>query len=119
VDLIVGGHSHAFLWPDPAEPPAFYRSDGQDGCCQKYEHDEIWGAYPTYVSGKEKEVPVFQASWGSRYMGKIVLTFEPESSGGNLSGITSDIALLGGPKSDQHVAQDEEALQLIDDWRSW
>jgi 5'-nucleotidase len=116
LDLVIGGHSHSFLWPNPDAPPAFYMSDEPDTGNQ---YDSTWGPYPTYVHTKGRDVPVVQASWGSRYMGKIVLEFEPEKDGGKVSGVKSEMYLLGGPKSERHVQEDEEALQMIQKWRSW
>lgn len=124
LDLIIGGHSHSFLWPEPDSPPAFYKPDTiKDGsCCSKQsgpEYDVTWGPYPTYVHSNGKQVPVVQASWGSRYMGKLVLRFKPEEEGGKLDGIESEIVLLGGPNSEQHVPEDEGALEEIKKWRHW
>lgn len=116
LDLIIGGHSHSFLWPDPDSPPAFYISNEAESGS---EHDSTWGPYPTYVHNKGRGVPVVQASWGSRYMGKLVLNFKPEAEGGKLAGIKSEVFLLGGPKSEAHVPEDEEALQEIQKWRKW
>ncbi|WIA17846.1 hypothetical protein OEZ85_009352 [Tetradesmus obliquus] len=116
LDLIIGGHSHSFLWPDPDSPPAFYISNEAESGS---EHDSTWGPYPTYVHNKGRDVPVVQASWGSRYMGKLVLNFKPEAEGGKLAGIKSEVFLLGGPKSEAHVPEDEEALQEIQKWRKW
>lgn len=116
LDLIIGGHSHSFLWPDPDVPPAFYTSNEAESGNQ---YDSTWGPYPTYVHTKGRDVPVVQVSWGSRYMGKLVLTFEPGEAGGRVTDIQSDVFLLGGPKSEGHVAEDEEALQEIEKWRSW
>ncbi len=62
---------------------------------------------------------MMQASWGSRYMGKLVLKFKPSQNGGRVSQIDNEIFMLGGPSSDEHVPEDEEALQLIKSWRKF
>lgn len=118
LDLVVGGHSHTFLWPDPKAPPAFYNpSSGNDGRCCDKQADVTWGPYPNYVWGNGKNVPVVQASWGSRYMGKVVLKFKRGEN--RVSDVSSDITLLGGPNSDRHMQEDEEAKQLIKQWRKF
>lgn len=125
LDLVIGGHSHTFLWPDPEAPPAFYNpgAEGGSSCCGS-QYDSTWGPYPTYVhtkglDGKPRDVPVVQASWGGRYMGRVVLWFKPGEPGGRVSGVQSEVFLLGGPGSDVHVAEDPEALQEIKRWRTW
>lgn len=116
LDLIIGGHSHSFLWPNPDAPPAFFKPDnGEDAECCGSQHDITWGPYPTYA----KNVPVVQASWGSRYMGKLVLQFAPADKGGRVVGIKSEIVLLGGPKSEEHMPEDQEALDEIKKWRTF
>lgn len=113
VDAIVGGHSHSFLWPDQYDPPIYYLGNGST------KKDKTWGPYPTYVRSNSRDIPVVQASWGSRYMGKLVLTFDPESQGGRLSNIHGEPYLLGGPDSQYHVEEDQEALDKIKSWRKW
>jgi hypothetical protein len=52
-------------------------------------------------------------------MGRLVLSFESEDKGGKVAGIKSEMYLLGGPKSEEHVAEDEETFKVIRKWRSW
>lgn len=58
VDVVIGGHSHSFLY------------SGQ------HEHSEkVEGPYPTHViQGSGKEVPVVQAYAFTKYMGELKLT---------------------------------------------
>lgn len=58
VDLVVGGHSHSFLY---------------SGNIQQVENVE--GPYPTVITQLNgKEVPVVQAFGFTKYMGKLKLT---------------------------------------------
>lgn len=58
VDVVVGAHTHSFLYTGtPPEP------------------DEVVGPYPTIVVQKSgKKVPVVQAYAYSKYMGKLELS---------------------------------------------
>ena len=59
IDLVVGGHSHSFLYT--GEPPS---------------NDIPKGDYPTMVTQDNgKVVPVVQAFWGTKYLGYIKLSF--------------------------------------------
>lgn len=113
LDLVVGGHSHSFLWPDQYNPPAYYM-DGSD--CKK---DETWGPYPTYVHSNNRDIPVVQASWASRYMGRLILTFDSENQGGKCNDVKGQVFMLGGPDSQYHVEQDQEALDKIKQYHTW
>ncbi|MEW5298247.1 MAG: hypothetical protein WDW36_001392 [Sanguina aurantia] len=87
VDLIVGGHSHSYLSPDGKAP--VFDKDGD-------QRDYIWGPYPTWVQSdvqQGRKVPVVQAGWGSRYMGRIRLTL---GSDGHLISAEGEPVLLGG-----------------------
>lgn len=113
VDAVIGGHSHSFLWPDQYHPPAYYIDD------QEHRADETWGPYPTFVHSSDRDIPVVQASWGSRYMGRLELEFDQESEGGKCSGVDGDIVLLGGPNSESHVEEDPVALEEIKKFKYW
>ena len=66
VDLVVGGHSHSFLFS--GKPPS---------------NDKSKGEYPTLVTQSSgRVVPVVQAFWGTKYLGFIRLSF---SENGELS----------------------------------
>ena len=55
VDLVVGGHSHSFLFT--GDPPS---------------NDIPFGPYPTLVKQNNgRTVPVVQAFWGTKYLGYI------------------------------------------------
>ena len=59
VDLVVGGHSHSFLFT--GDPPS---------------NDIPLGPYPTLVKQNSgRTVPVVQAFWGTKYLGHIKLNF--------------------------------------------
>ena len=59
IDLVVGGHSHSFLFT--GDPPS---------------NDEPKGVYPTLVTQQGgKVVPVVQAFWGTKYLGYLKMNF--------------------------------------------
>ncbi|XP_054262335.1 protein 5NUC-like [Macrosteles quadrilineatus] len=78
IDLVVGGHSHTFLYtgtpPDPVDVPK--------------------GPYPTVISqASGKKVPVVQAYYGTKYLGYLELDFDDE---GNLKSWNGAPILLSG-----------------------
>ena len=64
LDLIVGGHSHTFLWTG-SDPPSVEQPRGE---------------YPTYVKveGSDKVIPVVQAYAYGKYIGHLELSFDKE-----------------------------------------
>jgi hypothetical protein len=57
LDLIIGGHSHSFLWPNPDAPPAFFKPEnGEDADCCGSETDSTWGPYPTFANKVRERV---------------------------------------------------------------
>ncbi|XP_040564234.1 protein 5NUC [Lepeophtheirus salmonis] len=61
LDIVVGGHSHTFLYPKGDTPPL---------------EDEINGDYPTYVNqASGRVVPVVQAFCFSKYLGQFKVNF--------------------------------------------
>ena len=97
VDLIIGGHTHTLLAGSSAGTalPAFNASSG--------EHDVAAGPYPTWVSANASlappgvhvasRVPVVQARWGARYMGRLDVTFGDH---GVVTALDGAPLLLGG-----------------------
>ena len=61
LDLVVGGHSHTFLYNGPAPS-----------------REKAGGPYPTYVAvnDTDKVVPVVQAFAYTKYMGHLKLNFD-------------------------------------------
>ena len=61
LDLVVGGHSHTFLYNGPVPS-----------------REQAAGPYPTYVTvnDTDKVVPVVQASAYTKYMGHLRLNFD-------------------------------------------
>lgn len=59
VDIVIGGHSHSFLYTGPKPP--------------NDQPESIEGPYPTFVTQKKsgKHVPVVQAYAFTKYLGKI------------------------------------------------
>ncbi|KAF5838496.1 Metallo-dependent phosphatase-like protein [Dunaliella salina] len=101
IDLIVGGHSHSLLWGDGK-----HEGPSLDHDNPSTPSDYVWGSYPTWVSSKvqDKKVPVVQAGWGSRYAGVMQIWMKPDNPG-QIESITGWPVLLGGPRSDNPVAE--------------
>uniref|UniRef100_A0A182N6C7 Apyrase n=1 Tax=Anopheles dirus TaxID=7168 RepID=A0A182N6C7_9DIPT len=93
VDLVIGGHSHTFLYSGPApdvEDPA--------------------GPYPVMVKNAAgREVPVVQAYAFTKYLGYLHLTFD---AAGNLIAFDGSPLLLNGT-----VERDSDVLQLLELYR--
>lgn len=67
--LIIGGHSHTFLFsPDSSNPLPVLSVDASG----KGKTDVPSGPYPTVVGGFEDATLVVQAYWGSRYVMTVV-----------------------------------------------
>jgi 2',3'-cyclic-nucleotide 2'-phosphodiesterase (5'-nucleotidase family) len=66
VDVVVGGHSHTFLWTGP-NPPSI---------------EHISGEYPTYITqkGSGRVVPVVQVYCYTKYLGEMNLNFDDKVS---------------------------------------
>uniref|UniRef100_A0A182VXJ9 Apyrase n=1 Tax=Anopheles minimus TaxID=112268 RepID=A0A182VXJ9_9DIPT len=93
VDLVIGGHSHTFLYsgsaPDVEEPA---------------------GQYPVMVKNAAgKEVPVVQAYAYTKYLGYLHLLFD---EAGNLIELDGSPMLLNGT-----VQRDSDVLQLLEFYR--
>ncbi|XP_031627384.1 protein 5NUC-like [Contarinia nasturtii] len=94
IDLVVGAHSHTFLYtgtpPDPNDKPL--------------------GPYPTIIEQPNgKKVPVVQASCYAKYLGKLELSFDED---GNLIRWSGHPILL-----DYQIPQDAEVLELLAKYR--
>ncbi|GMH42543.1 hypothetical protein BSKO_10462 [Bryopsis sp. KO-2023] len=105
IDLIVGGHSHTFLYT--GEPPALSFAHGQP------HRDKPDGPYPVWqVSRVEpnRTIPILQASWASRYMGRAVVEFDSQ---GELVSLTGAPILLGSKTSENPVEENPEFKRQI------
>jgi len=99
LDLVIGGHSHTFLWDTALQGPVPGMTDGGKATT-------AMGSYPTVVrstSDPSVSVPVFQAFWGSRFMGAIDLTFDSE--GKLLSFIPRQVILGDNGNNSQATTQ--------------
>jgi hypothetical protein len=100
IDLIVGGHSHTFLFgaPAPAGQPQLPTSPGPLLSGSTRESTVAEGPYPTLVlnGGSGRGVPVTTALWGSRYIGDLLTVWDAE---GNLESASGSPVLLGGANS--------------------
>jgi 5'-nucleotidase len=93
IDIIVGGHSHTFLYSG-TEPSI----------------EKPYGPYPLYVTNvKNKKVPILQAYANTKYVGKVVLKFD---SNGDLVSVDGKPTLLN-----HEAKQDPEMLTVVDRWK--
>ncbi|KAL4232880.1 5'-nucleotidase [Mactra antiquata] len=96
IDVIVGGHSHTFLYT--GKPPS------------KFSNEEIEGPYPTVVTqASGRKVLVVQAyAWG-KYMGFLNVTFDDQLEVSSWSG---DPVLL-----DKSIPRDPATLAIINEMK--
>ena len=72
LDLVIGAHSHSFLYPKEENQPSL-------------EHPK--GPYPTMVVGKGgRKVPVVQAYAYTKYLGKLILDIDQEGEVTSIDG---------------------------------
>lgn len=100
VDVIVGGHSHYFLYSPTASNPLPQLNVATG------ETDVPVGAYPTFVPSGNRfgSTPVVQARWAARYLGQLDVTIE-DGTGDVIQAVGSPI-LLGDQNSSSVVAKD-------------
>eukprot|EP01025_Chloroclados_australasicus_P038702 TRINITY_DN3994_c0_g3_i1.p1 TRINITY_DN3994_c0_g3~~TRINITY_DN3994_c0_g3_i1.p1 ORF type:complete len:952 (+),score=128.01 TRINITY_DN3994_c0_g3_i1:219-3074(+) len=109
IDLVVGSHSHTFLTPDGGSGPVLNYDNGN--------RDGAWGKYPTWIqSDFGKRVPVVQAGWATRYLGKLTMEFD---TSGNVLNAYGQPILLGGKKSENNVPEDYTMKQQFTSWKWW
>lgn len=68
--------------------------------------DEPWGQYPSWVDSwvqGGRRIPVVQANWATRYVGKIKVTFDKN---GELTNFDGYPILLGGQGSENPESED-------------
>ncbi|GMH40257.1 hypothetical protein BSKO_08161 [Bryopsis sp. KO-2023] len=73
-----------------------------------HEGDHIWDGYPAWVDSwveESRRIPVAQAAWASRYIGRLTVEFD---SKGELVHIEGTPILLGGDASNNVVKEDPE-----------
>lgn len=93
IDVIVGGHSHTFLYT--GKPP---------------DVDEAQGDYPTVVrQSSGKTVPIVHAYAYAKYLGNIQLEF---ADNGTLISYSGNPILL-----DSTIQQDKSILQELESWK--
>ena len=109
LDLVVGGHSHTFLYTDTAGagPPSVETAEGE---------------YPTYVTntvrgaGQEKVIPVVQAFCYTKYLGHLQLSFD--SHGELLSPVAGAGVTFAAPVLLDHtIERDPAVLAAMEKWQ--
>jgi len=106
LDLVVGGHSHTFLY-----------TDNGTGVFPSTEYPR--GDYPTYISNKEtnKIIPVVQAYCYTKYLGYLKIRFGAngellEPVNGNGVSFAEPILL------DKTVEEDQTTLERMSPWKN-
>ena len=104
LDLVVGGHSHTFLYTDTG--------DGLPS------NDQPEGDYPTYVPNKQtgKVIPVVQAHCYTKYLGHLQLSFD--ASGDLLTPVDGVGVSHAEPiLLDESIEQDQDVLEAMLKWQ--
>jgi len=102
LDLVVGGHSHTFLYSGPTQPST----------------ETPQGPYPTYVTNKHnnKVIPVVQAFCYTKYLGHLKLSFD--SAGDLMKPVDGVGVSFAEPVLlDTSVEKDEETEAVLVPWR--
>uniref|UniRef100_A0A383W8U0 5'-Nucleotidase C-terminal domain-containing protein n=1 Tax=Tetradesmus obliquus TaxID=3088 RepID=A0A383W8U0_TETOB len=106
LDVIIGGHSHTFLYSPTTAGPLVTRQPGATpaNCTSMAACDKPVGPYPTWVGN----VPIVQAYYSSKYLGLLKVNLDGRQL---LPGLQP--LLLGGANSSRNVQQDPAILQLL------
>ena len=103
LDLIVGGHSHTFLWTGNDYPSV----------------EKPLGKYPTFIKadGTDKIIPVVQAYKYGKYLGHLKLSFDVN---GDLKSPVDGVGVNYAKPIllDNSIKQDEEALAISRKYRN-
>ena len=105
LDLVVGGHSHTFLYTD--------NGNGLPS------NDESKGDYPTYVKNKlvDKTIPVVQAYCYTKYLGHLILKFDAD--GELLTPVDGVGVSFADPiLLDKSVPEDQYTLDAMVKWQN-
>ena len=105
IDIVVGGHSHTFLFTE--------KGNGLPS------NDPSEGDYPTYVKNKfqNKIIPVVQAYKYSKYLGHLVLNFD--ANGELLTPVDGVGVSFADPVLlDRTIPQDEDILDAMVKWQN-
>ncbi|CAD7705153.1 unnamed protein product [Ostreobium quekettii] len=110
LDIVVGGHSHAMLCS--GECPAMSWDGGHANT------DGAWGEYPTWEwnHANNGKVPVVQAGFASRYLGRLEVEFDDK---GDLVTADGRVLLMGDSSSSNSVKPDSKMEAEIAGWKSW
>jgi len=76
LDIIIGGHSHTFLWTESTLGPNPVLSERDDPPGTEYK-TTIKGDYPTLAGSSN--TPVLQSLFGARYLGHCTVTYNSGS----------------------------------------
>ncbi|GAB4817229.1 hypothetical protein N2152v2_004275 [Parachlorella kessleri] len=107
LDLIVGAHTHTFLYGNKEYPNPPQLLAGSNAT------DTPEGPYPTLVKNGDKSIVVIQAYWASRYLGRLETEWTSE---GNLLQVTGAPILLGGANSSNYVPADPATIAILNEY---
>lgn len=108
IDLVIGGHSHSFLYNGSEGPPLNVSDPAQRDRTQRPGHTypfPVQAAYDASVT-----VPYYQSYFGARYVGNISLTFD---DAGALVAQSGAPILLGGSGSSNPVPPEPRMAALV------
>lgn len=121
LDIIIGGHTHTFLYNKPGGPIFDKTTGATPANCEKERVcDEPSGPYATFVDAEvctpgkakgecvAKKIPVVQAYWASKYLGHLKIDLATKAL------ISGRPILLGGANSSSPWPQDPEVLRAIE-----
>ena len=104
LDLVVGGHSHTYLFTreDGKEPPSIEKPKGD---------------YPTYIKQESgKVVPVVQVYCYTKYLGHLELHFD--ANGELLTPVKGRGVSFAEPKiMSQDIPEDEDIIEALEEFR--
>jgi 5'-nucleotidase len=111
IDLIIGGHSHSFLYSNSSTTPLpeLNRANGLTDAAN------YMGPYPTttpLAAQPNTTTPITTAFWASRYLGRFDTVFDGPSR--KLKSIFGNPILLGQSGSDSNITPDPAAQAIID-----
>ncbi|KAG1664927.1 hypothetical protein FOA52_004449 [Chlamydomonas sp. UWO 241] len=110
IDLVIGGHSHTFLYPENATAPRLISNVSTSS-------DTPAGPYPTSLMNEVqgRVAHVVQASWGTRYVGYLELKYARKLPGGVAVAVETDVWLLGNNNSDVDIEGDHAVGARIEE----
>ena len=112
LSMVVGGHSHTFMWPPVSDHNATKGPPCLDQTCDM-DHIAAVNCPQIAVDASGRKVPYFQALWSGHYMDTIKATFNKSDGTVDLNTLVAQPMLLGGELSDDFVPEDPAIRGVI------